>query len=246
MIRVDSLQKSFGKRLVLADLSFEIKPGRVTGILGPNACGKTTLIKSLLGLTVPQSGRAWAESLPILGTANSEDASRFREKTGYMPQYPDFPANLSVRELLRMIEDLRQAKAPRMREHIAYFRLEEAMTQPFGQLSGGTKQKVAATLAFMFDAPLIVLDEPTAGLDPVASVRFKDLVKSEASRGKTILLVSHVLPEVEQLVDDILFLIDGRIAFSGSIDELRARTEEPTLERAITRLVTGRPRELVP
>lgn len=234
MIRFESLTKRYGKREVLSRLSLVLRAGRVTGILGPNACGKTTLIKTLLGLAIPQSGSILADGATILGDWH------FREKTGYMPQNPDYPANLTITELLKMVEELRVLEAPRKQELIAYFGLSSMLTQPFGQLSGGSRQKVAATLALMFDAPLIILDEPTAGLDPVSAVRFKELLVREAQAGKTIALISHILPEVEQLAQDVLFLAEGQVVFTGSLEELRERTGEPRLERAITHLLEVR------
>lgn len=230
MVRIEKLEKNYGKRKVLRGLDVAIRRGTITGIAGPNACGKTTLIKCLLGIVVPDGGSVVVEGRPV--TSEWE----YRRRIGYMPQYPDFPANLKVGELLAMLEDLRGNPAPRRRELMEYFELGSIADQGFGQLSGGTKQKVAAVAAFMFDAPLIVLDEPTAGLDPLSTLRFKDLLRREALSGKTILLVSHIMTEVDQLVEDMLFVIEGRAVYSGSLSELKSATGQDDLERAITEL----------
>jgi Cu-processing system ATP-binding protein len=234
MIQIEHLRKSFGKREILRDLSFDIKPAVITGIAGPNACGKTTLIKCLLGLVLPHHGK-----ISIAGKTvdQSSEGAEARRSIGYMPQNPDFPPNLTVQEILIMVERLRNSKATRKKELTTYFELGSTLSQNFGQLSGGTKQKIAATIAFMFDAPLLILDEPTSGLDPLSTVRFKDLLLREVARGKTILLVSHVMGEMEQLAKDLVYLMDGEIAFQGLISEIKESFGELTLERAITGLM---------
>ena len=153
-----------------------------------------------------------------------------------MPQAPSFPDNLSLHELMAMLEDLRREKATRREELVSYFGLSSILDQPFGQLSGGTKQKVAAISALMFDAPLIICAEPTAGLDPLSRVHFKDLLRSKAREGKTIVLVSHLMSEIEQLASSLVFLAEGKVAYSGGVNELRDSVGEPDLERAVTRL----------
>lgn len=231
MIRIQGLEKRYGQRKVLQRLDLDFRPGVISALAGPNACGKTTLIKCILGLVIPQHGQIKVQESIVRG--NWE----YRKKIGYMPQSPDFPENLKVRELFTMLEDLRGEAPVRKDEMIAYFELEPALEQSFGQLSGGTKQKVAAVVAFMFNAPIVILDEPTAGLDPVSTLKFKDLLLEMSKRGTTVLLVSHIMTEIEQLADDLVYLMDGKIVFSGPIEKLKAEAKEVQLERAITQLV---------
>ncbi len=234
MIEVRALRKSYGGREVLSGVDLRIEQGRITGLAGPNGCGKTTLLKCLLGLAVPSSGEI------LVAGQHVDEGGQFRRLIGYMPQSADFPPNLRLGELLRMLEDLRGEQAAGKERLIDLFELRPALERPFGHLSGGTRQKLAAVTALMFDAPLIILDEPTAGLDPLSRVRFKDLLLAEAAAGKTILLVSHFMSEIEALASRLVFLSDGRVAHDGPVDGLIRETGEPDLERALTRLFLSR------
>lgn len=232
MIRVEGLAKFYGRIRALQGVDLTLRPGQVTGLLGPNACGKTTLIKSILGLVIPDSGR-----IEIDGRVIGPDGQH-RRKIGYLPQNPDFPANLSIRELFEMMADIRGEKASRQEELVRLFGLESSLKRVFSTLSGGTKQKVGATLAFMFDAPILILDEPTVGLDPVAALHLKGLVRDAVARGRSVLLVSHIVSEIEQLVSDIVFLLEGRVVFSGSLETALARRPGARLEDSIVDLMS--------
>lgn len=229
MIEISSLTKSYGSREVLRSLNLKIQPGQITAIAGPNACGKTTLIKCILGLVVPESG-----AIRINGKA-TDSSGDFRRHIGYMPQTPRFPDNLCARELYGLLESLRGEVAARKEELISYFHIQDILDQPLDQLSGGTRQKISAVAAFMFNAPIVILDEPTAGLDPLAAVSFKDLLSREANSGKTILLVSHFLSEIEQIAGHLAFLNEGEVIYADTVLALMNRTGAPTLERALTR-----------
>lgn len=229
MIRVRGLRKSFGARQVLRGIDLEVSAGSISGIAGPNACGKSTLMKCLLGLVVPDSGEIWVGGRPI------DAAGEFRRSLGYMPQNPQFPENLKGRELLEMLQDLRRESAASKDNLVSYFELGRALQQPVSELSGGTKQKLAAVMAMMFSAPVILLDEPTAGMDPLISIRFKELLLREAKAGKCILLISHLVSEIEQLASSITFLHEGEAVFSGTHQELLARTGAQSLELALTK-----------
>jgi Cu-processing system ATP-binding protein len=231
MVIVERLEKSYGKHQILRGLTFRVRPGSITGIAGPNACGKSTLVKCLLGLTVPSSGRI------EIGGQNVAGAWAYRSKIGYVPQTPEFPSTSTPAELMKMLEELRGLRAHRVAELIEYFSLGPFLHAPFGTLSGGTRQKVAAVIALMFDASFLVLDEPSAGLDPVSSVRFKDLLAREARAGKAIILVSHVMSEMDQLATELIYLGEGKVVFKGSIRKLKERAGESELERAITQLM---------
>jgi Cu-processing system ATP-binding protein len=230
VIEIKELSKSFGKRRVLRNINLKIRPGQITAVAGPNACGKTTLMKCIVGLSHPDSGQILLEGRPL------DPAGEFRRALGYMPQDADFPENLKVEELFSMLEGLRREPGKRLDELISYFELGDFLRQPIGRLSGGTRQKVAAVSAFQFDARLVLLDEPTAGMDPIVSLRLKNLLKEEAKKGKTIVLVSHLMTEVEQLAEEIVFLDEGEAVFAGPIASLLSDTESTSLEPALTRL----------
>ncbi|MCM2278140.1 MAG: ABC transporter ATP-binding protein [Oligoflexia bacterium] len=233
MIEIQGLRKSYAGREILKGIDLRIPRGRITGVVGPNACGKTTLMKCILGLVLPSAGTIRVDGRLI------DPAGGFRRLIGYLPQTPSFPANLALQELIALLERLREREAPRKRELLERFRLQPFLKQPFGQLSGGTRQKVAAFASLLFDPPLLICDEPTAGLDPVSRVQFKDLLRSLNAEGKTIVLVSHFMNEVDQLASELVFLAEGRALYSGSLAELRARLGENDLERAIAELFAG-------
>lgn len=231
MIEIRGIEKSFGRLQVLRDVHLKLQPGKVTAIAGPNASGKTTLIKILLGLV-----RADAGSVSINGTSLNGDCS-YRRQVGYMPQYAQFPENLTGGDVLAMVRDLRGGVGQADEELVAALELEDQLEKPLRTLSGGTRQKVSAVLAFLFKPSLLVLDEPTAGLDPVSSGRLKDKIRRERDRGRLVLLTTHILSEIEELADHLVFLLEGRIYFDGSLAELRERTGESQLERAVARLM---------
>jgi Cu-processing system ATP-binding protein len=226
MIEIHDLHKRFGSLRVLDGVNLTVAPGRVTAVLGPNAAGKTTLIKSVLGLTRPDSGTVLFDGAPI------DDDGAYRARIGYMPQIARFPENLTGADLFAMMRDLRRASACDM-ELVDSLGLRDQLDKPLRVLSGGTRQKVNAALAFLFGPDLLVLDEPTAGLDPVASRIVKDKLAAERAKGRTFILTSHVLSELDELADDVAFLMDGRIRYAGAIHDLKKATRQLSLERAI-------------
>ena len=232
MISVQNLHKKFGKNKVLKGIDLEIETGGIFAILGPNGSGKTTLIKSILGMVVPNSGTIEIEGKII------KRGWEYRRKIDYLPQIANFPANLTVRELIKMIKDLRANRTDNDQNLISLFKLEPFLTKKLGNLSGGTKQKVNIVLAFMFDSPLIILDEPTSGLDPISLIRLKDLINSEKEKGKTILITSHIMSFVEEVTNNIVFLLEGKIYFKGSISELKSQTNQPDFEHAIASILS--------
>lgn len=234
MIRFRSVSKRFGRRTVLQGLTAEIATSRVTGLVGPNGAGKTTLLKLLLGLATPEAGTI------ALGSHFLDGSPDYRATIGYMPQIARFPAHLSGREVLRTLVALRGGAVVPELSLAEAFDLGEAFDRPLGALSGGTRQKVNAVLAFAFRPELLVLDEPTAGLDPVAARVLKDRILADRAAGATVLITSHVLPELEELADDVLFLTEGVARWQGGVHELKVTTGQSTLERAIACLLSGR------
>jgi Cu-processing system ATP-binding protein len=232
MIRIDNIHKSYGKKEVLVDVNAEISENKITAILGPNGAGKTTLIKCILGHVIPEKGKIFISDKNII------NSWEYKNKIGYMPQMANLPENLTPNELIKMIQDIRGVDGHRCK-YISLFDYESMMDKPFRTLSGGTKQKVNATIALMFDAPILIFDEPTVGLDPVARLKLKDVIKLEMQKGKTILLTTHIMSEVEELADEIMFILDGKIYFHGQVEILKALYDEDDLERAIAKILEG-------
>ena len=231
MIEARHITKTFGTLRVLDDLSLSIGPRRITGLVGPNAAGKTTLAKIILGLTKADSG-----TLEIDGTPIGGDDS-YRSRIGYMPQMARFPENLSARELFEMLTDLRRPARPVDDELVERFNFAGALDKPIRMLSGGTRQKVNAVIAFLFRPDLLILDEPTAGLDPVSSGILKDKIFAEKAAGKTFLLTSHIMSELDELADDVAFINEGKVAFVGALAEIKRVTRQSNLERAIAEMM---------
>lgn len=231
MIEARNVNKSFGRLCVLDDLSLTIKPRRITGLIGPNAAGKTTLAKIILGLTKADSGTISIDGIRI----GADDA--YRSRIGYMPQMARYPENLSARELFDMLIDLRHSAGPTDAELVGTFDFAGALDKPLRTLSGGTRQKVNAVIAFLFNPDVLILDEPTAGLDPLASGILKAKVLADKAAGKTFLMTSHIMSELDELADDIAFINEGRVAFSGAVTELKRVTRQSSIERAIAEMM---------
>ena len=231
MIAINNLHKKFGKLSVLDGLDLEITKGGIFAVLGPNGSGKTTLIKCILGMVIPNKGTI---------SYNNENVLKkweYRNNLNYLPQIANFPSNLSVIELIKMVKNLRP-KESNEQELIDLFGLTQFLNKKLGNLSGGTKQKVNLVLTFMFDSDLIILDEPTTGLDPIALIHLKELIKKEKTKGKTILITTHIMSFVDEMADEIVFLLDGKIYFKGSIDALKEQTNNTNLEHAIAYLIS--------
>jgi Cu-processing system ATP-binding protein len=232
MIEIRSLQKSYGRQTVLERVDLDIDDGRITAVVGPNAAGKTTLIKSILGLVHPDAG-----SIRI-GGRSIDSRGEYRADIGYMPQIARFPDNLTTENLLDMLYSLRP-NAVGDASLIEALGLSTQLTKPLRLLSGGTRQKVNAALAFLFEPSILILDEPTSGLDPIAAGAVKARITSARDRGVAVVLTSHVLSEIEEMADDVAFLMEGRIRFAGPIHELKVATRQFTLERAIAQVLRG-------
>ncbi len=231
MIQIENLHKKFRRNEVLSGVELGIKGGGIFAILGPNGSGKTTLIKSILGMVVPNKG-----SISI-GAKSIKNNWKYRRNIDYLPQIANFPGNLKVKELIRMIKDLRQRPSTE-EKLVSLFALDPFLDKKLNTLSGGTKQKVNLVLAFMFDSPLMILDEPTSGLDPVAMIRLKELIREEKQKGKTLLITSHIMQFVEEMADEIIYLLEGRIYFRGTMEELKTKTQQPDFEHAIAAIAS--------
>ena len=233
-LEISRISKSFGRLDVLTDLSVSFESGQTTAVIGPNGAGKTTLLKCVLGLVRPDEGEIAVAGQSVRGAT---DAHLYRTKIGYMPQHARFPDNLTGRDMIDLVRSLRpDADHPDL-TLVRKLHLEGELDKPFRTLSGGTRQKVSAVLAFMFGPPTYILDEPTAGLDPVASTVLKDHIRAVRDAGASVVLTSHVIADLEELADRIVFLLDGRIRYDGSLDGLRRETGEPKIERAIASIL---------
>lgn len=232
MIEIRELNKNFGSNKVLTGINLLLNGGGVFAILGPNGSGKTTLIKCILGMVIPSSGELLVEGSTI------HKKWKYRENISYLPQITNFPSNLTVKELFKMIKDLRSNKNVDEKHLVSQFQLEAHLDKKLGTLSGGTKQKVNLVLTFLFDSPIIILDEPTTGLDPTALIILKELIAIEKQKGKMILLTSHIMSFVEGIADQIIFLLEGKVYFQGTSESLKKDTNEPDFEHAISNLLT--------
>ena len=234
MISIAGLTKRYGAQQVLRGLDLEVAAGRVTAIVGPNGTGKTTLIKAILGLVRPDGGTIEVDGHTVA------DGCDYRARIGYMPQIARFPQNLTGAELLAMLRDMRSAPVDGRTiddELVERFQLAPQLDKPVRTLSGGTSQKLNAVMAFLFSPDLLILDEPTAGLDPAASGVFKDKILAERDAGRTFVLSSHFMNELEELADDVVFLLEGKVRYSGAVDNLMRSTRQANLGRAISYLM---------
>lgn len=235
MVEIRGVTKNFGALRALGNVSLPFAKGAISAVVGPNASGKTTLLKTILGLVLPDSGAVFLEGKPI-GAGDW----RYRRSIGYMPQTPRFPENLTLHEVLALVERVRGEAPTRKDELLEAFNLKTFAEKPIGKLSAGTRQKVNAVAAMMFDVPILICDEPTAGLDPVASSRLKDMLQQAREAGVTVILTSHHMAEIEELADAVVFLLEGEIRFSGTTAEICGATGEASLERAVARLMQER------
>jgi len=230
MITITNLHKKFGDNHVLQGVDLTINQG-VLAILGPNGSGKTTLNKCILSMVYPDQG-----SIEIQGQ-NIKNQWKYRENIDYLPQIANFPNNLTVLELILMIKDLRHDLAKDHQPLLELFKLTPFLHKKLNKLSGGTKQKVNLLLTFMFDNPILILDEPTTGLDPAAMITLKQLILKEKKKGKTILVTSHIMSFVEEVSDQLIFILEGKIYFKGTVDQLKQTTKQTTFEHAIANLL---------
>ncbi len=228
MIKIEDVSKSFGKLKALDSINLELNKGECVALIGPNGSGKTTLLKCILGMVFPDKGQI------LFNDTNIVKDWRYKSKVGYMPQIGRYPDNMTIGQLITMIRDIRQKENPEQdNELYQSFEIESILNKRMRTLSGGTRQKVSASLAFMFDAQVIILDEPTAGLDPIATEILKAKIEKAKNAGKLILLTSHILSDLDDLVTQIIYMQDGKLMFHKSIDLLKAETGEEKLSKAI-------------
>lgn len=233
MIIAKNITKQFGKLKALDDISVQCKKGECIILIGPNGSGKTTLIKTILGMVIPDSGCI---------TFNKKDIANdwtYRSQIGYMPQIGRYPENMTIGHVFEMMKDIRADKVSSLDEDlINAFGIPKLMNKKMRTLSGGTTQKVSAALAFLFNPEVLILDEPTAGLDPIATEILKEKITLEKKNGKLILVTSHVLSDMDELVTEVIYMQDGKLQFHQSIDTLKNETGEAKLSKAIAQIMS--------
>lgn len=233
MIIASNVTKKFGKLKALDNISTTCNKGECIALIGPNGSGKTTLIKCILGMVVPDSGFITFKDKNIL------HHWKYRDEIGYMPQIGRYPDNMTIGQVLDMMKDIRNSKALDD-DLIKSFSLDNLLNKRMRTLSGGTRQKVSAALAFLFAPAVLILDEPTAGLDPVASEQLKEKIIAEKEKGKLVLITSHILSELDDLVTRVIYMQEGKLIFHKSIDALKEDTGEVKLSKAIARVMTNK------
>lgn len=232
MIIASNVSKNFGKLKVLDNVSSTCNKGQCIALIGPNGSGKTTFIKCLLGMVVPDSG------FITFNEKNIIHDWQYRANIGYMPQIGRYPDNMTIAQVLDMLKDIRKNKGTQTDEDlINEFNLAALMNKRMSTLSGGTRQKVSASLAFLFNPDVLILDEPTAGLDPLSAEILKEKIIAEKRKGKLILITSHVLSDLDDMITEVMYMQDGSLRFHKSFEELRSDTGEQKLSKAIARVM---------
>ena len=232
MIQAQNLTKSFGRLKALEDFNVEMKRGQSILLIGPNGSGKTTFIKCVLGLVLPDKGRLTLDGASLL------DDPLLRRRIGYMPQIGRFPDHLRVGQIFEMMREIRRGTFTTTDEDLVEaFGIDKIAHKAARTLSGGTRQKVSACLAFLFSPDILILDEPTAGLDPVASEILKEKVRAERANNKLILMTSHILSDLDEITSHVLHLIEGKLQFYRSIDELMSEHGDQKLGRVIAKIM---------
>lgn len=228
MIIATNVTKKFGKLTALDNVSVSCNKGQAISLIGPNGSGKTTLIKCLLGMVVPDSG------FITFDKKNIAHNWQYRSAIGYMPQIGRYPENMTIAQVLDMMKDIRKQTAIELDEELIHlFKLDGMLHKRMGTLSGGTRQKVSASLAFLFNPDVLILDEPTAGLDPLSTEILKEKIRKEKQQGKLIMITSHILSDLDDIITEVIYMEEGKLKFHKSLTQLQVDTGEKTLSRAI-------------
>jgi ABC-2 type transport system ATP-binding protein len=221
LIETKNLVKRFGDKVAVNDISFDVRGGEVFGFLGPNGAGKTTTIKVIVGLLQPTSG-----TVKVAGCDVQTQPMQAKAASGYVPDTPNLYMKLSARELLRFVGDLYELKRDKIDDRIAellrLFDLTDVRDDLIDSYSHGMKQKIALAAALIHDPKVLVLDEPTVGLDPKSARLIKDILRQLADRGAAVFLSTHILEIAERMCDRIGIIDRGNLVAVGTMEELRA------------------------
>lgn len=232
MISIKQVNKTFGKIRALDNVSIELSKGKSYALIGPNGSGKTTLIKSVLGMVIPSSGDIMLDGKSIL------QDWKYRENIGYMPQIGRYPENMTIGQLIDMMKNIRKNSSELDDSLIDQFKLYKIYDKRMHALSGGTRQKVSAALAFLFNPPVLILDEPTAGLDPVSVELLKEKILAEKDRGKLLIISSHILSDLDELSSDMIYIYEGKVLYNNTIHAIKEETQEKRLGKAIATMIS--------
>ena len=220
MIAVDRICKSYGPIQALRNVSFQVGSGEIVGLLGPNGAGKSTLMKVLTGYIQPDEGQAYIDNLDVVS-----DTLAVQERIGYLPESAPLYPEMSVQAHLGMIADLRRVprseKLAMLSHAVRATSLEDQLTRPVGHLSKGYRQRVGLAQTILHNPKLLILDEPTAGLDPIQIVEVRHLIRRLAQRS-TVLLSTHILSEVEALCDRVIIMLNGEIRADTRLTDLNS------------------------
>ena len=218
VITVENLTKDYGAGRGVFGINLNVERGEVFGFLGPNGAGKSTTIRHLMGFSKPDSGNTY-----IFGEPSFQKYYDFMQKVGYIPGEIALPQGLTGKQFIEMMQNLQKIKnQARLNEMLDMFELSSsALAGETKRMSLGVKRKLAVVTAFMHDPEVLVLDEPTSGLDPLMQERFVQFIHEEKSRGKTILLSSHIFTEIDSTCDRIAIIKDGHIVSEFIADDLR-------------------------
>jgi Cu-processing system ATP-binding protein len=234
MIIATNVTKRFSKLTALDNVSVTCNKGQTISLIGPNGSGKTTFIKCLLGMVVPDSG------FITFNQQNIAHNWQYRSAIGYMPQTGRYPENMTIAQVLDMMKDIRKQSTGELDEELIHlFRLHGMLHKRMGTLSGGTRQKVSAALAFLFNPQVLILDEPTAGLDPLSTEILKDKIRKEKQAGKLVLITSHILSDLDDIVTEVIYMEEGGLRFHKSLHQLQEDTGEKKLSRAIAHVMNS-------
>jgi Cu-processing system ATP-binding protein len=217
MISVHQLTKHFGKFVAVDSVSFEVHQGEIFAFLGPNGSGKTTTLKSVVGLVKPTSGKILVNGFDVHVHAREAKLS-----VSYLPQRVVFPENLTARELISFYARLRGISIDKANAALEKARFNGFSDKPVGEFSGGMIQRLGLAIVALPDAPILLLDEPTASLDPQGVKRFREFVLEQKEQGKTIVFSTHLLAEAEQLADRVGIFVEGKLVAQESVENLRA------------------------
>ena len=231
MIVINNISKKFGKLSVLKNIQLSFNQGECIALVGPNGCGKTTMIKSILSMVIPDSGQILFDSIDI------RNQFKYRKDIGYMPQIGRYPENMNIGQVIETVKLLRGNSSQSDEDLYDQFKIDELKSKKMSTLSGGTRQKVSAVLAFMFNPKVLILDEPTAGLDPLSTELLKEKIIKERNDGKLILISSHLLAELDDIVSEVVFMDEGQILFHKKTATIKEETGEQTISKAITHIL---------
>lgn len=231
MIEIKNISKRFGKLTALHDLDLQLAQGECIALIGPNGCGKTTLIKSILRMVIPDKGDI------IFQGKNIKNDNEYRRYIGYMPQIGRYPDNMTIGQVIRLIKSIRKEDEKTDMDLYDRFEIGKMLDKKMRTLSGGTTQKVSATLAFMFHPKVLILDEPTAGLDPIASEILKTKIVEAKNNGRLVLITSHLLSELEGMVSQVIFMQEGKLILHQNVDDLKSDTGQHNIAQSIIHLL---------